>query len=78
MEKNDYIPRMNDFVFVKGKDFARYVVISVDSEAKTARTLKWTRASALSCEAYRGLIYPLRMKARMLSQLDGGPAELVA
>lgn len=36
MEKNDYVPRINDFVFLKGKGFARYVVISVDSEAKTA------------------------------------------
>jgi hypothetical protein len=36
MEKNDYVPRMNDFVFLKGKGFIRYVVISVDSEAKTA------------------------------------------
>jgi hypothetical protein len=36
MEKNDYVPRMNDFVFLKGKGFVRYVVISVDSEAKTA------------------------------------------
>ncbi|MGA9511504.1 MAG: hypothetical protein WBV55_22975 [Candidatus Sulfotelmatobacter sp.] len=36
MKENEYVPRMNDLVFLKGKGFVRYVVISVDTEAKTA------------------------------------------
>jgi hypothetical protein len=36
MTENEYVPRMNDLVFLKGKGFVRYVVISADSETKTA------------------------------------------
>lgn len=32
----EYVPRMNDLVFLKGKGFVRYVVLSVDIEKKTA------------------------------------------
>jgi hypothetical protein len=36
MDKNEYVPRMNDFVFLKGKGFVRYVVVSADIEKRTA------------------------------------------
>lgn len=36
VKTENYIPRMNDPVFLKGKGFVRYVVVSVDIEKKTA------------------------------------------
>jgi hypothetical protein len=32
----DYIPRMNDPVFLRGNGFVRHVVVAVDHEKKTA------------------------------------------
>ena len=32
----DYVPRMNDPVFLRGKGFVRYVVVAVDTEKRTA------------------------------------------